>query len=287
MITGRTRVLAVIGNPVGHSLSPVFQNAGISAGGFDYTYVAFPVEESKLQDAIQGMRALGIAGMNVTIPHKQAVMKYLDEIHEDAKMLGAVNTIVNRDGKLLGYNTDVKGFLGGMEGQGFSPKGKNCLVLGAGGAARAVIWGLLKEQAASINLGVRNVQKAKALVDYFTENNPNGVSISAFDWTSEAFAKRLEESQLIVNTTPLGMYPNIDAMPPLEWSRVKPGTFVYDIIYTPAETLLLKTAAQHGCSVLNGEAMLVGQGAESFNLWTGVYPNKDVMTEALREALRK
>lgn len=287
MITGKTKVLAVIGHPVGHSLSPVFQNAGIRACGLDYVYTAMPVEENRLQEAVQGMKALGIAGMNVTIPHKQAVMEYLDDIDEDARMLGAVNTIVSKDGKLSGCNTDVKGFLGGMQEQGFSPRGKHCVVLGAGGAARAIIWGLIKEQAASIVLGVRNVEKAQQVVEYFAGKIQSSVSLSAFDWSDEGFAEKLEGAQLIVNTTPLGMYPKTDAMPPIAWSRVSPGTFAYDIIYTPAETMFLKTAALHGCQGLNGEAMLVGQGAESFFLWTGVRPDKEIMIQALRDALKE
>ena len=165
MITGRTKVLAVIGNPVAHSLSPVFQNAGIKAVGADYVYTALPVEEESLGAAIAGMRAMGICGINVTIPHKENVMKYLDSIDEDAKVLGAVNTIVNKAGVLTGYNTDVNGFLAALNEFGFMPEECNATVLGAGGAARAVIWGLCKRKAAHIAVGVRNPEKYKNIKD--------------------------------------------------------------------------------------------------------------------------
>ena len=208
-------------------------------------------------------------------------MDYLDAIDEDAKVLGAVNTIVNRDGVLTGYNTDVKGFINGMKQQGFSPMGKQAVLLGAGGAARAIIWGLIQEKVASLTIGVRNVAKVQPLVDYFAQYMP----ITLLDWQTGSFEQALSQAELLINATPLGMYPKVDAAPPVNWTKVKKGIFVYDIIYTPAETLFLQQAKENGCQVLNGEAMLVGQGAESFRLWTGVEPDTKVMTEALRQAL--
>ena len=281
MITGKTKVLAVIGNPVAHSLSPVFHNAAIRKAGIDYVYTAFPVDNNRLGEAIAGMKAMGISGLNVTIPHKEQVMKYLDHIDKDAEILGAVNTIVNRDGVLTGYNTDVKGFLSGMRQIGYEPKGKRALLLGAGGAARAIIWGLIQEGVASLTIGVRNVPKVRPLVDYFRKY----MEISLLDWSTLAFDEALGQAQLLVNATPLGMYPHVDAMPPVNWDKVPKGILAYDIIYTPAETLFLKTAKDHGCRTLNGENMLVGQGAEALRLWTGIEPDIQVMTEALRHAL--
>ncbi|ORU00789.1 Shikimate 5-dehydrogenase I alpha [Anaerovibrio sp. JC8] len=283
MITGKTKTLAVIGNPVAHSLSPVFQNAAIEAAGLDYIYTAFPVADGQLGKAIQGMKAFGICGLNVTIPHKEQVMKHLDHVDKDAEILGAVNTIVNKDGVLTGYNTDVKGFIGGMKQLGYAPKGKHAVLLGAGGAARAVIWGLIQEGVASLTIGVRNVPKVRPLVEYFSKY----MEITLLDWQTEDFEMALEKAELLVNATPLGMCPYVEAMPPVNWDRVKPGILVYDIIYTPAETLFLKTAKEHGCKVLNGEAMLVGQGAESLRLWTGIEPDLEIMTKALRRALEE
>ena len=281
MITGKTKVLAVIGNPIAHSLSPVFQNAGIKAAGLDYVYTALPVDNEALGQAIAGMKAMGICGMNVTIPHKERVMEYLDAIDEDARVLGAVNTIVNQAGVLTGYNTDVKGFINGMKQQGFSPTGKQAVLLGAGGAARAIIWGLIQAKVASLTIGVRNVAKAQSLVEYFAQY----MKITLLDWQTAEFEQSLSQAELLINATPLGMYPKVDAAPPVNWDKVARETFVYDIIYTPAETKFLKQAKEHGCQVLNGEAMLVGQGAESFRLWTGVEPDIGVMTQALRQAL--
>lgn len=281
MITGKTKVLAVIGNPVDHSMSPVFQNAGIGAAGVDYVYTAFPVLEESLGDAVAGMKAMGICGMNVTIPHKEAVMKYLDYIDKDAEILGAVNTIVNNNGVLTGYNTDVKGFIGGMKQIGFSPRNKQAVLLGAGGAARAVIWGLIQEKVAGLTIGVRNVSKARPLVEYFSKY----IKIVLLDWSTPEFDEALVKAQLLVNATPLGMYPHVAAMPPVNWDKVSRGILAYDIIYTPAETLFLKTAREHGCQILNGEAMLVGQGAESFRLWTGIELDTGLMAKALRQAL--
>lgn len=281
MITGKTKVLAVIGNPIAHSLSPVFQNAGIRAAGLDYVYTALPVDNEALGQAIAGMKAMGICGMNVTIPHKERVMEYLDAIDEDARVLGAVNTIVNQAGVLTGYNTDVKGFINGMKQQGFSPTGKQAVLLGAGGAARAIIWGLIQAKVASLTIGVRNVAKAQSLVEYFAQY----MKITLLDWQTAEFEQSLSQAELLINATPLGMYPKVDAAPPVNWDKVAREIFVYDIIYTPAETKFLKQAKEHGCQVLNGEAMLVGQGAESFRLWTGVEPDIGVMTQALRQAL--
>ncbi len=281
MITGKTKVLAVIGNPVEHSLSPVFQNAGIRAAELDYVYTAFPVKEGKLGEAIAGMKALGICGLNVTIPHKERVMKYLDSIDKDAEVLGAVNTIVNQNGVLTGYNTDVKGFVGGMKQMGYEPKGKQAVLLGAGGAARAIIWGLIQEGVASLTIGVRNVPKVRPLVEYFQKY----MDITLLDWSTPEFDRALAKAQLLINSTPLGMCPHVEAMPPVNWDKVSKGILVYDIIYTPAETLFLKQAREHGCLTLNGEAMLIGQGAESFRLWTGIELDTEVMAQALREAL--
>ena len=228
MFTGKTINLGVIGNPIGHSLSPAMQNAGIQAAGLDYAYIAMPVRNENLKEAVAGLKALGFRGFNVTIPHKQAIMEYLDEIHEDAKIIGAVNAVKNEDGHLTGYNTDVTGFIDGMKQQGFSPAGKNAILLGAGGAARAIIWGLIKEQVKSLTIGVRNVAKVQPVADHFSRY----LHIEVLDWSSPEFAAKLSVAQLLINSTPLGMAPKTDAMPPVDWSRVQPDTFVYDIIYT-------------------------------------------------------
>lgn len=281
-MTGKTANLGVIGHPIAHSLSPAMQNAGIQAAGLDYAYIAMPVQPEKLSCAVEGLRALGFCGFNVTIPHKQAVMAYLDEIQADARLIGAVNTVAIKDGKLIGYNTDMTGFIQAMKDRGFQPAGKNALLLGAGGAARAIICGLLKEGVKSLTIAVRNVVKAQNVAGCFAD----AMDIEVLDWHSQEFKAALARTQLLINSTPLGMAPKVDAMPPVDWTLVSEDAFVYDIIYTPAETLFLRTAREHGCNVLNGEAMLVGQGREAFRIWTGKELPKEPMAEALRSCLR-
>lgn len=282
MFTGKTKNLGVIGCPVAHSLSPALHNAALQAAGLDYAYIAMPVEPASLGAAVAGLRSLGFRGVNVTIPHKTAVMEYLDTIDEDARIIGAVNTVVNDGGRLCGYNTDVLGFIQALKDAGFEPAGRQAVVLGAGGAARAVLWGLIKEKVSGIRIGVRNPAKAQPLAEEFAGTVP----IEVFDWQQESFQRGLSQAELLVNTTPLGMYPRLEGMPPVDWQYVSPGTFVYDIIYTPARTLFLQQAAEHGCPVLNGEGMLAGQGAAAFQLWTGQPADIAVMKKALQQALQ-
>lgn len=281
MITGKTTNFGVIGSPIGHSLSPAMQNAGLQAAGLDCVYIAMPVLNEELKEAVTGLKALGFKGFNVTIPHKQTIMPYLDEIHDDAKIIGAVNAVANDNGKLIGYNTDVYGFIQGMKNHDFHPENKHTVLLGAGGAARAVIWGLIKEKVKSLTIGVRNPAKVQPIADYFQKY----MDIKVLDWNSAEFTYSLTQTELLINTTPLGMAPKTDAMPPVDWNQISPSAFVYDIIYTPAETLFLKTAREHGCQTLNGEDMLVWQGAEAFRLWTGHKLPTAPMSKALREAL--
>ena len=285
MFTGKTKNVGVIGYPIEHSLSPVLQNAAIEKAELDYAYIAMPVKSEDLRDAVRGMRALGFRGINVTIPHKTEIMRYLDEIDEDAKIIGAVNTVVNTDGYLKGYNTDVIGSIDALYHHGVEIKGKHVVLFGAGGAARAIIWGLLKAGAAQVTLGVRNVPKVQPVAEYFLNFLKEGQNLKLFNWNDEGFEEFLKTADILINTTPLGMAPKVDAAPPVKWEAVKPGAFAYDIIYTPAKTRFLKDAEAHGCEILNGEEMLAGQGAAAFKLWTDVEPELSVMTEALRKAL--
>ena len=165
MFTGKTKNLAVIGSPIEHSLSPAMQNAAIRAAGLDYAYVALPVLPERLEDGVRGLRALGFRGFNVTIPHKSAILPLLDEADEAARAIGAVNTVVCEAGRLKGFNTDVEGFLGALAARGFSVEGKRVVLLGAGGAARAALYGLLRSGAAEVTLGVRNAPKARPLAE--------------------------------------------------------------------------------------------------------------------------
>ncbi|MFV0635815.1 shikimate dehydrogenase [Mitsuokella sp. WILCCON 0060] len=281
MIKGTTKNLGVMGWPIAHSLSPVLQNAAIEKAGLDYVYISLPVPPEKLKEAVAGLRAMNFTGWNVTIPHKQAIMAELDEVAEDARIIGAVNTVVNREGHLMGCNTDYIGFMQPLEEQGFDPKGKEVTLLGAGGAARAVIFGLLRAKAGRITLGVRNPQKAEKLAKEFSAYG----DIRVLHWEDTAFREHLAATDLLVNTTPLGMYPKVEGMAPVDWEKLKKTALVYDIIYTPAVTRFLREAKEHGHIVINGEGMLAGQGAASFKLWTGVQPDLALMKQALRAEL--
>lgn len=281
MIKGTTKNLGVMGWPIAHSLSPVLQNAAIEEAGLDYVYISLPVPPEKLKEAVAGLRAMQFTGWNVTIPHKQAIMAELDAVDEDARIIGAVNTVVNRDGHLTGYNTDCIGFMQPLAQQGFLPKGKEATILGAGGAARAVIWGLLRAKVKRITLGVRNPSKAARLAEEFAAYG----EIQVLHWEDSAFAEHLAVTDLLVNTTPLGMYPHVEGMPPVDWTKLKKDALVYDIIYTPERTRFLSEAQAHGHAIINGEGMLAGQGAAAFTLWTGVAPDLALMKRALREEL--
>lgn len=281
MIKGTTKNLGVMGWPIAHSLSPVLQNAAIEEAGLDYVYISLPVPPEKLKEAVAGLRAMQFTGWNVTIPHKQAIMAELDAVDEDARIIGAVNTVVNRDGHLTGYNTDCIGFMQPLAQQGFLPKGKEATIFGAGGAARAVIWGLLRAKVKRITLGVRNPAKAARLAEEFAAYG----EIQVLHWEDSAFAEHLAVTDLLVNTTPLGMYPHVEGMPPVDWTKLKKDALVYDIIYTPERTRFLSEAQAHGHAIINGEGMLAGQGAAAFTLWTGVAPDLALMKRALREEL--
>lgn len=286
-ITGTTKNLGVMGWPIAHSLSPIIQNAAIAAAGLDYVYMALPVEPEDLEAAVIGLRVSHFRGFNVTIPHKQSILHCLEEVDDDAAIIGAVNTVaIDEDFLITGYNTDVTGFLMGLEEKAFDPRGKNVVILGAGGAAHAVLWGLVKRGAARVTLAVRNPEKAQKVVAHFAPHVTE-TELRVVDWTASAYRGVLSAADLLVNTTPLGMLPKLDGMPPVDWEALRREALVYDVIYTPAETRLLREAREHGHDIQNGETMLVGQGAASFELWTGVKPDFEVMRKALRQALEE
>ena len=282
MINVSTKNLGIIGYPIGHTLSPTMQMAAIRAANLDYSYIAIPVQKGRLIMAVDGLRSLDFRGWNVTIPLKSLIPQLLDSLNADAKMIGAVNTVVNDGGRLTGYNTDVNGFLAALNEFGFMPEDCNATVLGAGGAARAVIWGLCKRKAAHIAVGVRNPEKYKDIIEDFKVFD----AIDIYHWESDEFKEQLQQTDLLINTTPLGMTPNVDEMPPVDISLVPEGALVYDVIYSPAKTKFLQKAEELGYPTLNGMTMLLYQGVEAFRLFTGVEPDEEVMLNALKEALQ-
>lgn len=283
VFTGKTKNLGVIGYPIKHSLSPVIQNTAIQEAGIDYAYIAMPIAPEDLEKAVIGLKALNFTGFNVTIPHKVNIMQYLDEIDEMAKLIGAVNTVHIKDGKLYGYNTDAIGFINPLLKENVEIKDKTTVILGAGGACRAVVCGLIKQGIKNIILAVRNPVKAQLLANDFKDL----VDIKVCDWHSEEFKQYLAQGDLLVNTTPLGMEGNIDSKPPVDWESVKKSAFVYDIVYIPAETKFLQEAKEYGHKILNGERMLAEQGAAALHLWTDKDINVDIMVETLHDYLNK
>ena len=256
-----------------------FWNTGLAGRAFAVAENAHGGFQSGGLRPVDGLKGLGFRGANVTIPHKTMIIKYLDAVDADALIIGAVNTIVNDGGIMTGYNTDVTGFLAALAEAEFMPDDCNAVILGAGGAARAVLWGLCKRKAASVTIGVRNPLKARPLADDFSIYG----SVEVMDWTSDEFQEVLQAADLLINTTPLGMYPKIDEMPPVNLKLLPEGALVYDIVYNPAKTKFLQTAESLGYPTLNGLSMLLLQGKESYRLFTGELPDLDVMRKVLEQ----
>ncbi|MBD3879378.1 MAG: shikimate dehydrogenase [Quinella sp. 1Q5] len=283
MTSSEIKNFGIIGYPVGHSLSPQMYKAAFEAAGFpNYNYIPLQIHSAKLYFAVEGFKGLDFRGFNVTIPHKTNILKYLDAIDSDAMVIGAVNTVVNDGGMLTGYNTDVAGFLAALAEANFLPEDCHAVMLGAGGAARAVLWGLCKKRAEFITIGARNPQKADALAKDFL----NYGHVEGFDWNSDEFKELMQTADILINTTPLGMFPHVDDMPPVDLKLLPEGALVYDIIYNPVETKLLRTAKKLGYPTLDGASMLLLQAKEAYRLYTGQLPDMKVMTETLNKFLK-
>jgi shikimate dehydrogenase len=283
MINAETVLCGVIGNPVRHTLSPAIHNAAISHLKLDYAYLAFEVKRAELGNAISGMRALGIRGLNVTIPHKINALQFLDELDPMAMNIGAVNTIVNSNGRLKGYNTDAGGFLQSLLAAGFDPQNKNVVLLGAGGAARAVGFALAGRDACITILNRESeIEQAQLLAQHLSRAATSEIEAMALD--ESTLAKALENADLVVNATSLGMTPNIENTP-VPAHLLKKELVVYDVVYAPLETRLLREAAACGCRTISGLEMLVRQGALALELWTGQPAPVDVMRGAALAAL--
>jgi len=276
--TGTTRLAAVIGEPVRHSLSPTLMNAAFEAVGLDWTYVALEVGHSRLPDALVGARALGIAGLSVTMPHKESAAACADLLSPTAERLGAVNCLVNDNGVLTGHNTDGEGFVRSLaHGFGFEPIGKRCVVFGAGGSARSIILALADAGASEIvvvNRTLGRAERAAALA------GDRGEVVSA-----EGVGSDLAAADLVVNATSIGMgQPAADDVL-FDGSILHEGQLLVDIVYKPLETPLLATARRSGATVANGVAMLAHQAAVQFELWTGVQAPIDVMLASVASQL--
>jgi shikimate dehydrogenase len=286
-ITGSSQLVGLLGWPVSHSHSPAMHNAAAAALGLDLVYVPLPVESSRIDAAISGLVALGFLGANVTVPHKETVVPLMDRLDRSAAVIGAVNTIVmdrNPDAGdsevvVSGFNTDWKGFLSDLEAMGWDPKGKKCLILGAGGSARAVSYALATAQAQAAVVS-RRTEQARGLVQD-VEAGVGAHFLQHVDFQDLGDFCQEVHLDLVVNATPIGMLPNDKDSPWPHGLSFPKSALIYDLVYQPAETLLMRQARAAGCEAANGLGMLVQQGVESFELWTGKKPNAEIMAAAL------
>jgi shikimate dehydrogenase len=285
LISGKTVICGIIGDPIGHTMSPAMHNAAFKSLGLNYVYVPFKVKSMELRKAIEGIRGLNLRGVNVTIPHKVAVIQLLDKLDPLAERIGAVNTIVNDEGILTGYNTDATGFLQTLHDRNIEPAEKKVLLLGAGGAARAIGHILTREKARVTILNRKQeLSWAEDLAARLSRNYKT--EVKALELTPENLKKAISNAEILVNATSLGMSPEIDATPvPAELLRA--DLTVFDVVYNPLQTRLLREAKAAGAKTIDGLEMLVQQGAVSFEIWTSVKPPVDVMRQAVLSLLQK
>ena len=275
-----TSTVGIIGYPLRHSASPAFQQAAFDHLGIDAKYLAWETPPDALAERMAFLRGPGILGANVTVPHKQAVVPFLDEVSQAARDTGAVNTIVNREGRLTGHNTDVTGFLRALrEDAGFQAQGKRALALGAGGSARAAVYGLLQQGVGRITIANRTVERARRLIESL--GSPANAEAAPLETTQAS-----DDWDLIVNCTTLGMrHAPGEKESPLPVDAIPAHSLVYDLVYNPEQTPLLQAAAKAGARTLSGLPMLIYQGAEAFRLWTGRDAPVEVMFQAARRVL--
>jgi shikimate dehydrogenase len=281
-ITNQTKLYAIVGDPVEHSLSPAMQNAAFQASNFNAIYVALKVTSSMLNKAVEGFKAINLVGFNVTIPHKIAVIKHLDQLNLSAEEIGAVNTVVHSDGKLIGYNTDGPGALAALREANVDPRGMSVVILGAGGAARALAYSLAPT-AERLTILNRTAKKASQLAREVERAKGKHVVWGGLE--SKNLQRELTASNLLVNATSLGMYPHYDESP-VKAEFLHGSLIVFDIIYNPQRTRLIHEAEMVGAKTVGGMMMLVYQGALAFELWTGKKAPVEEMVRVLKEQLK-
>ena len=278
VISGRTQIVGVIGWPIEHSVSPAMHNAAFRALGLDWCYLPFAVPPAHVADALAGVRGLGLRGINVTVPHKQAVSALVDELTPEARAIGAVNTVLVRGERLVGHNTDAAGFLRALREAGFAPEGCSALVLGAGGAARAAVYALARVGARVVLLN-RTPQRADALVADLRAV-VEGARLEAGGLDAQTAQQEASRCQLVVNATSLGMWPQVETSPWPEEVAFPAGVLLFDLVYNPRQTRFVRLARESGARAVDGLRMLVHQGAEAFALWTGAAPPVEIMYAA-------
>ncbi|MDD3792689.1 MAG: shikimate dehydrogenase [Candidatus Bathyarchaeota archaeon] len=283
IITGKTRACGVIGDPINHSLSPIIQNAAFEAVDLNFVFLAYKVKTSGLEDAVNGARALNIRGLNVTMPHKTRIIDFLDRIDLSAQIIKSVNTVLNKENLLFGFNTDGVGALRALKENGVEPKGRKVLLLGAGGAARAVAYTLAKEadELVVLNRTVKSSHNLAKLLEKTVGKKVVAGSLSISD-----IQRNLQDSDILINATSVGMKPKPQESP-VPIKLLRRDLSVMDIVYNPIETRLIKDAKSMGAVVIGGIEMLIYQGAASFEIWTGKSAPIQVMKKAALSHLRK
>ena len=292
-IDGHTQLVGLIGWPVEHSLSPAMHNAAFDALGLNWRYVPLPVVPGQVEVAVRGLAALGFRGANVTVPHKQAVMPVLGPVGPSARQLGAVNTLLigRRAGEAAvigGFNTDSQGFVGALRQGGFEPEdGGNAVVVGAGGVARAVVFGLLWSGTGEITVLNRTLARAQALVSDLGSRPKDAARLRALPFTSETLVESARAADLLVNATTLGMWPHVDASVWPDGVPVPAHLAVFDVVYNPLETWLLRQARESGARAIDGLGMLLRQGALAFDMWTNQGLAVDEIAGLMRPACER
>ncbi|MBN1836882.1 MAG: shikimate dehydrogenase [Spirochaetales bacterium] len=273
----KQELTAVFGQPVAENPTQAMIEAAYRHHGLPWRYLTIEVAPDALGDAVRGARAMGFAGFNLTIPHKVAVIEHLDGLGESARLIGAVNCVVPREGRLIGENTDGKGFLQALRAH-TDPRGKRVLIFGAGGAARAIAVELALAGASAITVVNRSTERGRALVELL-RGGEIGVAAELAAWKGEHTVA--PATDVVINATSIGLFPNVEARVPVDLDSLSPGMIVADVIPNPPRTHLVRSAEERGCVVLDGLGMLVNQGVIGVQYWTGVSPDAEVMRRAL------
>jgi shikimate dehydrogenase len=281
-INGHTRIVGIFGDPIAHTRSPAMQNAAFRACNLPYVYVPLLVHPSDLAKAVQAIRAYNLLGVNVTVPHKERIVRHLDSLSEEAKLCGAVNTVVNKDGKLFGDNTDGRGFLASLQQRGFSPQQRDIVLIGAGGSTRAVLVSLIRGGSQRITIVNRTLAKAQALVRTYRTLGQTRLEAAPLDRLQDPAL--LQDAALVVNCTSVGLHG--EPFLPMNFSSTLPRCLFYDLLYRPDLTTFLRQAHSARRTTVDGRQMLLHQGALAFSLWTGQPAPRHVMARALARALR-
>lgn len=275
----RSELVGAFGCPIDENPTGVMEEAAFRAKGLDFRYLTIKVGPGDLEAAMAGIRAMNFRGINLTIPHKVEVLKYLDELSEAARIIGAVNMVVNRDGKLWGENTDGKGFLMSLENAGVSVAGKTVLILGAGGASRAISVECTLAGAKKIYIANRNPERGRELVQLLKDRT--AAEAEYIRWVGPVQIPA--DVEILVNGTCVGLFPDVDQKPEMDYDTIRPGMVVSDVIFNDPNSLFLREAEQRGAKTVNGLGMLVNQGALNFTLWTGAEAPVDVMMDTLKK----